>query len=50
MTAYSASAPLPHHLDELMLSGFLRGEPVELVACKTIPLEVPATAEIVLEG
>ena len=32
VTAYSASAPLPHHLDELMLAGFLRGEPVELVA------------------
>ena len=31
VTAYSASAPLPHHLDELMLAGFLRGEPVELV-------------------
>src|SRR5918999_3820839 len=50
VTAYSASAPLPHHLDELMLSGFLRGEPVELVRCKTIALEVPANAEIVLEG
>jgi 4-hydroxy-3-polyprenylbenzoate decarboxylase len=33
-----------------MLAGFLRGEPVELVACKTIPLDVPANAEIVLEG
>ena len=50
MTAYSASAPLPKHLDELMLAGFLRGEPVELVRCKTVPLEVPANAEIVLEG
>ena len=50
VTAYSASAPLPHHLDELMLAGFLRGEPVELVRCKTIDLEVPANAEIVLEG
>jgi len=50
VTAYSASAPLPKHLDELMLAGFLRGEPVELVACKTVPLEVPANAEIVLEG
>ena len=46
----AASAPLPHHLDELMLAGFLRGEPVELVRCKTIDLEVPASAEIVLEG
>jgi 4-hydroxy-3-polyprenylbenzoate decarboxylase len=50
ITAYSASAPLPKHIDELMLSGFLRGEPVELVKAKTIDLEVPAHAEIVLEG
>jgi 4-hydroxy-3-polyprenylbenzoate decarboxylase len=50
VTAYSASAPLPKHLDELMLAGFLRGEPVDLVRCKTVPLEVPANAEIVLEG
>jgi len=50
VTAYSASAPLPHHVDELMLAGFLRGEPVELVKCKTVDLEVPANAEIVLEG
>jgi 4-hydroxy-3-polyprenylbenzoate decarboxylase len=50
ITAYTASAPLPKHIDELMLAGFLRGEPVELVRCKTIDLEVPANAEIVLEG
>src|SRR5262249_51769785 len=50
VTAYSASAPLPKHMDELMLAGFLRGEPVELVGCKTVDLEVPANAEIVLEG
>jgi 4-hydroxy-3-polyprenylbenzoate decarboxylase len=50
VTAYSASAPLPHHIDELMLAGFLKGEPVELVRCKTVDLEVPANAEIVLEG
>jgi 4-hydroxy-3-polyprenylbenzoate decarboxylase len=50
VTAYSASAPLPKHIDELMLAGFLRGEPVELVQAKTIDLEVPANAEIVLEG
>src|SRR5918999_666873 len=50
VTTYSASAPLPHHVDELLLAGFLRGEPVELVRCKTIDLEVPAHAEIVLEG
>jgi 4-hydroxy-3-polyprenylbenzoate decarboxylase len=50
VTAYSASAPLPKHLDELMLAGFLRGEPVELVQGVTVDLEVPAQAEIVLEG
>jgi 4-hydroxy-3-polyprenylbenzoate decarboxylase len=48
--AYSASAPLPKHVDELMVAGFLRGEAVELVKAKTVDLEVPATAEIVLEG
>src|SRR3954471_16039312 len=50
VTAYAASAPLPKHVDELMLAGFLRGEPVELVQGKTVSLEVPANAEIVLEG
>jgi 4-hydroxy-3-polyprenylbenzoate decarboxylase len=50
VTTYAASAPLPKHVDELMLAGFLRGEPVELVRGKTIGLEVPAAAEIVLEG
>jgi 4-hydroxy-3-polyprenylbenzoate decarboxylase len=50
VTAYSASAPLPKHVDELMLAGFLRGEPVELVRGRTVDLEVPANAEIVLEG
>src|SRR5205085_12203872 len=46
VSAYSASAPLPKHIDEFMLAGFLRGEPVELVQAKTIDLEVPANAEI----
>jgi 4-hydroxy-3-polyprenylbenzoate decarboxylase len=50
VTTYAASAPLPKHVDELMLAGFLRGEPVELVAGKTVDLEVPANAEIMLEG
>ncbi len=50
VTAYAASAPLPKHVGELMLAGFLRGSPVELVQCKTIDLQVPANAEIVLEG
>jgi 4-hydroxy-3-polyprenylbenzoate decarboxylase len=50
VTAYSGSAPLPKHIDELMLAGFLKGSPVELVKGKTIEIEVPANAEIVLEG
>jgi 4-hydroxy-3-polyprenylbenzoate decarboxylase len=50
VTTYAASAPLPKHVDELMLAGFLRSEPVELVQAKTVDLEVPANAEIVLEG
>ena len=50
VTAYSASAPLPKHVDELMLAGFLRGEPVELVEGVSVGVEVPARAEIVLEG
>ena len=50
ITAYSASAPLPKHIDELMVAGFLRGEPVELVKGVSVDVEVPADAEIVLEG
>lgn len=49
-TIYAATAPLPHGIDELMLAGFLRKEPVELVQCETVDLEVPARAEIILEG
>tara|TARA_B100000686_G_scaffold339686_1_gene414159 strand:- start:3249 stop:5078 length:1830 start_codon:yes stop_codon:yes gene_type:complete len=50
VTCYSASAPLPYGIDEFLLAGFLRKNPVKLVKCKTVDLEVPATAEIVLEG
>ncbi|HET9318974.1 MAG TPA: menaquinone biosynthesis decarboxylase [Bryobacteraceae bacterium] len=49
-TIYSASAPLPPGVDEIMFSGWLRGSGVPMVRCKTIDLEVPAEAEIVLEG
>jgi 4-hydroxy-3-polyprenylbenzoate decarboxylase len=50
-TIHIASAtPMPVDYDELALAGALRGEPVELVPCETIPLEVPANSEIVLEG
>jgi 4-hydroxy-3-polyprenylbenzoate decarboxylase len=50
ITAYTASAPLPKHIDEFILAGFLRGEPVEMVKARTVDLEVPANAEIVIEG
>ncbi|HTS62798.1 MAG TPA: menaquinone biosynthesis decarboxylase [Candidatus Acidoferrales bacterium] len=49
-TMYSAILPLPPDLDEMMIAGFLRESPVEMVKCRTCDLEVPAHAEIVLEG
>ena len=47
---YAATAPLPPDIDELVFAGFLRKSPVKLVRCVTVDLEVPATAEIVIEG
>ncbi len=47
---YSAILPLPPDLDEMMIAGFLRGRSVEMVKCETCDIEVPANAEIVLEG
>ena len=47
---YSSTAPLPEGVDEMLFAGFLRGSPVELIKCETVNLEVPANAEIVLEG
>jgi len=49
-TMYAAMLPLPPDLDEMMIAGFLRNSPVEMVRCQTNGLEVPAAAEIVLEG
>ena len=49
-TMYSAILPLPPDVDEMMVAGFLRNKPVEMVKCQTIDLEVPAQAEYVLEG
>jgi len=49
-TMYSAILPLPPDLDEMMIAGFLRGKPVEMVKCETNDLEVPANSEFVLEG
>ena len=49
-TTLGGILPIPPDLDEMMFSGFLKREPVELVKCETNDLEVPANAEIVLEG
>ena len=49
-SCYSASAPLPYGIDEFLLAGFIRKKSVPLVKCKTVDLEIPANAEIVLEG
>lgn len=49
-TIYAASAPLPEDVDEMMFAGFLREEPVEMVRCVTCDIEVPAHAEVILEG
>jgi len=47
---FAATAPLPDGLDEFLLAGYLRKQSVELVKCETNDLEVPANADIVLEG
>jgi 4-hydroxy-3-polyprenylbenzoate decarboxylase len=47
---YSGSAPLPPAIDEFLFAGFLRKSPVDLARAVTCDLEVPAEAEIVLEG
>ncbi|NPV73714.1 MAG: menaquinone biosynthesis decarboxylase [Pelotomaculum sp.] len=47
---FSAAAPLPAGIDEMIFAGFLRKEPVELVRCETVDVDVPAKAEIILEG
>ncbi|MFQ6111376.1 MAG: UbiD family decarboxylase domain-containing protein, partial [Nitrospinota bacterium] len=47
---FATSYKAPPGEDEFSVAGGLRGEPVELVACKTVELEVPASAEVVLEG
>ncbi len=49
-TILAAVTPIPDTLSEYQFAGLLRGAKVELVNCKTIPLQVPATAEIVIEG
>ncbi len=49
-TILAAVTPVPDTMSEYQFAGLLRGKGVELVDCKTIPLQVPAEAEIVLEG
>jgi 4-hydroxy-3-polyprenylbenzoate decarboxylase len=48
--SFSATAPLPDGLDEVLFAGFLRRKSIEMVKCKTIDLEVPAGVDLVLEG
>lgn len=47
---YVSVSKMSEVLDEFAVAGALRGAPIDLVRCETVPLEVPATAEIVLEG
>lgn len=47
---FASSAPLPDTIEEYLFAGFLRRAPVELVPAKTVNLQVPAHADIVLEG
>jgi 4-hydroxy-3-polyprenylbenzoate decarboxylase len=49
-TTFAAIVPAPPEVEEYMIAGFLRGSPVEIVQCETVDLQVPAHAEIVLEG
>jgi len=49
-TLLAAVTPVPDTLSEYQFAGLLRGSKLELVDCKTVPLKVPADAEIVLEG
>ncbi len=48
--SYTAAQKVPPEFDEIALAGGLMGAPIPLVKCQTVDLEVPATAEIVLEG
>lgn len=49
-TIVAAVAPVPETLSEFQFAGLLRGRPLDLAPCRTVPLLVPAAAEIVLEG
>ncbi|MBI2832089.1 MAG: UbiD family decarboxylase [Chloroflexi bacterium] len=47
---FTGATKIPYGVDEYTIAGGIAGEPVELVKCKTVDIEVPATAEIVIEG
>ncbi|NEE60462.1 menaquinone biosynthesis decarboxylase, partial [Streptomyces sp. SID8455] len=47
---YASTAPLPGDIDEYLFAGFVQGKRIEMVDCKTVPLQVPAQAEVVIEG
>jgi 4-hydroxy-3-polyprenylbenzoate decarboxylase len=49
-TTFSAIVPAPPEVEEYLIAGFLRQQAVELVKCETVDLDVPAHAEIILEG
>lgn len=49
-TVFSGLAPVPEGISNFVFAGFLRSEPVELVPARSVDLEVPAQAELVLEG
>lgn len=50
VVSYAATAPLPADIDEYLFAGYLSGERIEMVNCLTVPLQVPAHAQVVLEG
>ena len=46
----ASQAKVPHDIDKMAIAGRIRGEPIQLVPCKTVSLEVPRGAEVVIEG
>jgi len=47
---YAASAPLPSEIDEYLFAGFLNRDRIDLVDCISVPLQVPAAAQVVLDS
>ncbi len=50
ISTFVAGAPIPYGVSEVDIIGGIRGEPMELVKCETVDLDVPASSEIVIEG